>query len=185
MEICSTNCVNLVAQLNTDEVFKTQVANIAANDTDIKGDDVKVGIEIGSTTCVPGCTVITSNITSNRFLYPFETDKAVSSVTSEHSGRQLQISKSTVVNVIVDMAATGQSVDSAQLLRKFENNKDTLNEDGILTVGSIVIATLSPSSVPSSEPSATPSGSSSPEPSASPSESPFAKPSTSPSDTPS
>ena len=109
----------------------------------------------------------------------------MSSVTSEHSGRQLQESETAVVNVIVDLAATGESVDSAQLLGKFENNKDTLNEDGILTVGSIVLATLSPSSVPSSEPSSTPSGSPSAKPSASPSESPSVKPSASPSDTPS
>ena len=91
----------------------------------------------------------------------------MSSVTSEHSGRQLQETETAVVNVFVDLAATGESVDSAQLLGKFETNMDTLNEDGILTVGSIVLATLSPSSVPSSEPSTTPSDSPSAKPSAS------------------
>ena len=180
-EICSANCQNLVTQLNEDAVFKGKVGNITANNTSINGTEVKVLVEEGSATCLAGCKVIPST----RFLYPFETNKDMSSVTSEFSERQLQQEfQSTVVNVIVDMAATGQSVDPAQLLEELETNKDTLNE-GSFTIQSIVLATESPSSVPSSEPSATPSDSPSAKPSASPSESPSGKPSASPSDKPS
>jgi len=137
MEICSTNCENLVTQLNQNEMFKGQVRNIVANNTAIDGDTVMVQIVTGSGTCLSGCTVTTSR----RFLYPFETDKAVSSVTSEFSGRQLQSSASTVVNVIVYYyAANGQSVDPAQLLVGLETNMDTLNEGGAFTIESIVVA---------------------------------------------
>jgi len=133
MEVCSTNCENLVTQLNQNEMFKGQVRNIVANNTAIDGDTVMVQIVTGSGTCLSGCTVTTSR----RFLYPFETDKAVSSVTSEFSGRQLQISASTVVNVIVDVSAAGQSVDLAQLLVILETNTVILNEDGVFTIGLI------------------------------------------------
>merc|ERR1712238_208129 len=99
-------------------------------------------------------------------------------------GRLLTFS-TTVVNIIVDMAETGESVNPTQLLEQFETNKSNLDEDGAFSVEGVVLVTQSPSSFPSSEPSASPSDSPSAKPSSSPSESPSAKPSASPSVMPS
>ena len=187
--LCIENCTFAVAYLKNDIKFINGTKEIAAGDTDIKADQVELKIESGSNTCTKGCTLASSSpstgpIGDRRFLYPFETNKDISPISSKDSEGQLLTLQTTVVNLVIDLAATGESVDPLQILEAFEASKDTLNEEGLI-IESIVLATQSPSSVPSSEPSATPSVSPSAKPSASPSESPSVKPSTSPSDTPS
>ena len=175
LTICTLDCENAVDSLNVDTKFQKGLNNIL--DPNIL---VPVTVDEGSSTCTPGCT-------GGRFLFPFETGKDMSSATFYDSeGRLLQDQQqTTVVNIIVDMAETGESVNPTQLLEQFEDNKSDLDKDSAFSIEGVVLATQSPSSFPSSEPSESPSDSPSAKPSASPSGSPSVKPSASPSETPS
>jgi len=139
----ATDCENTAAKLNADDTFLTEVGKIL--DADIK---VSVIVVEGSGICTPGCTLVPSE---RRFLYPFETVKDRSPVTFEDNEGRLLTFSITVVNIIVDMVNTGESVDQAQLLNEFDNKKDTLNEEGVFTIEGVVLATQSPSSFPSSD----------------------------------
>ena len=176
-EICSSKCDTAAEDLSGDQSFTGQIGDIAAGGTSIDGSEVIVQVGEGSGTCIDGCS-------SRRFLNQFLTDKDMSPVPSEDSDGNLLIFQTTIINVVIDMVATGESVNPEELLGEVATNKDTLNSDSLI-IESVVLATQSPSSFPSSEPSATPSDSPSVKPSASPSETPSVKPSASPSDTPS
>merc|ERR1712238_378511 len=170
--ICTSDCDNAVDILNADVTFQKGLNNIL--DPDI---EVPVEVDEGSGTCTPGCT-------GRRFLFPFGTDKDMAPATSDDSEGRILTSSTTVVNIIVDMVETGESVNPTQLLKQFEDNKSDLDGPN-LSVEGVVLATQSPSSFPSSEPSESPSDSPSAKPSASPSEAPSVKPSASPNETPS
>ena len=112
--LCTSDCANAVAILNADAEFQKGLGNIMNPDI-----EVSVTVDEGSGTCIPGCT-------GRRFLFPFETSKDMSPLTSDDSeGRLLQdlLVQTTVVNIIVDMAETGESVNPTQLLKQFEDNK--------------------------------------------------------------
>ena len=158
-KICIEKCDTAAKDLDGDKSFTNNIANIAAEGTNINGTEVIVEIGEGSGICIEGCS-------SRRFLYQFLTDNDMSPVTSEDSEGNLLAFQTTTINVLVDMVATGESVDQTQLLGEFETNKDTLNTESLI-IESVVLATQSPSSFPSSEPSATPSDSPSAKPSAS------------------
>jgi len=140
--ICTSDCYNAADTLNTDAKFQNRVGEILD-----PGIVVAVLVSEGSGICTPGCTVPSER----RFLYPFKTGKDMSPVTSDdNEGRLLQLLQTTVVNIIVDMAETGESVNPTQLLELFEGNKSDLDQAG-LTIEGVVLATQSPSSFPSSD----------------------------------
>merc|ERR1712238_156395 len=114
------DCENTVAKLNADDAFLTEVGEILDADT-----NVLVTVVEGSGICTPGCSSVPSE---RRFLYPFETVKDMSPVTSEDNEGRLLTSSTTVVNIIVDMVNTGESVNPTQLLKQFEDNKSDLDK---------------------------------------------------------
>merc|ERR1712161_83124 len=138
--LCTSDCANAVAILNADAEFQKGLGNIM--DPKI---EVPVTVDEGSGTCTP-----TPGCTGRRFLFPVETDKDMSPATSDDSEGRLLTFSTTVVNIIVDMAETGESVNPTQLLEQFEDNKSDLDQAG-LTIEGVVLATQSPSSFPSSD----------------------------------
>ena len=117
--ICIAVCKNAVHFLNGDEAFLTGLNKIL--DATV---DIPVTVAASSDKCTLECTLVPPE---RRFVYLFETYKDISPVTSKDSERRLLTFSTTVVNIIVDMVNTGESVDPAQLLEKFEINKNTLN----------------------------------------------------------
>jgi len=189
LTICTEDCANAAENLNNNAKLRNATQALAAQNTTAASEEIVSKIEPGSSSCSPGCTSPSSSpstgqIEGSRFLFPFETNKDILPISSKDSEGQLLTFQTTVVNLVIDLAATGESVDPVQIQQAFEASKEDLSEEGLI-IESIELATQSPSSVPSSEPSATPSDSPSAKPSASPSESPSGKPSASPSDKPS